>query len=170
MDTRTKRTVAKDRAVVAEQRFLDTEKQKSSTHIQLIAHEQKQIAKRLLSRLNHDHSLNTGSRSISEDSLHAIDRNISLNDASTINQSKSSANLSHKSRKIIFIPTAESLPRRRSTCSDGTTSDNQAVASDTENSIEEDDEETNRKLRKKTTSQAPAITVISPEENVLVLR
>ena len=68
MDTRTKHTVAQDRLIVAEKRTLDLERRKSSSHLQLLAFEQKQAEKKLSSYQN----LDKHHRSISEANLQHI--------------------------------------------------------------------------------------------------
>ncbi len=72
MDTRTKHIIAQDRLVVAEQRILDVERRKSSSHLQLLAFEQKQLEKKLSSFQNFDQSLRKHHRSISEANLQYI--------------------------------------------------------------------------------------------------
>ncbi|CAF1004374.1 unnamed protein product [Rotaria magnacalcarata] len=175
LNTRTKRTIAKDRLVVAEQRALEIERQKSISNLQLLAFEQKQLEKRLLSLQNLSHSPRVHKRSISEVNIHMMDRITSLNDALELNQSKSYTNLNNKNKNILFLPTINSLTRTVFTCCDGVLSANQVLTSDTESTEEEEEEgeeededeveedEGDSKFKNKKTIQPPEIAVIPPE-------
>ncbi|CAF3403002.1 unnamed protein product [Rotaria socialis] len=172
LNTRTKRTIAKDRLIVAEQRALEIERQKSVSNVQLLAFEQKQLEKRLLSLQNLSHSRRVHRRSSSEVNLHIMDRIISLNDTLELNQSKSYTNLNNKNKNILFLPATNSLRRIVSTCSDGELSANQVLKSDTESTEEDDeeqeDDEGNSKSTSKKTIQPPVTAVISPDEDILL--
>lgn len=109
LDTRTKHTVAKDRLIVAEQRLVDVERRKSSSHLQLITYEQKQLEKRLSSLQNLEHSSKLRHRSISEANLH-LNEMIQLKFPS--------------SQNLLSIPQMDDFQRRFSASSDGDWSEN----------------------------------------------
>ncbi|CAF0891807.1 unnamed protein product [Rotaria sp. Silwood1] len=164
LDSRTKRIIAQDRLIVAEQRILNVEKQKSASNLQLLAFEQKQVEKRLLSIQNSNQSVQFRQRSISEGNLQNIHQTASWNDTFDMNKSKLHTT---RNSNVSFLPQTNNIPRSFSVHSDRVTSENQVSASDTESNEEEEEEESNSKLSKKETIQLPVITIIPPEDDVL---
>ncbi|CAF2779747.1 unnamed protein product [Rotaria sp. Silwood2] len=171
LDSRTKRIIAQDRLTVAEQRIVDVERRKSASNLQLLAFEQKQVEKRLLSLHNPNQSVQLNQRSISEGNLNNIHQTASWNDTFDINQSKLYTN---KNPNTSFLSKTDNIPRSFSTYSDGLMPENQVLTSDTESNEEEEEEEeeekekeVNLKLNKKETIQPPVITIIPPEEDAL---
>ncbi len=145
MDTRTKRTIAQDRLLVAEQRTVDVERRKSASNIQSITFEQRQLEKKLSSLHNLEQSLHNRHRSISEANIH---RTVSWHDSSHINSSKSS------NQNLLSLPKMASSQRRISSYSDEDFSENPVLATDTES-----DDEENSKLK-----QPPIFAISPPEE------
>ncbi len=141
MNTRTKHTVAQDRLIVAEQRFLDVERKKSSSHRQLITYEQKQLEKRLSSLHNLDSSLQTRHRSISEANLHQI------NELSEIAYSKLYSSLNHSNQNLLSLPEHENFQRNIS------------------NSDPESDNDEKSKSITKKFFQLPIVSIIPPDED-----
>ncbi|CAF0880844.1 unnamed protein product [Rotaria sordida] len=163
LDSRTKRIIAQDRLIIAEQRILNVERQKSTSNLQLLTYEQKQLEKKLLSLQNSNQSIELRRRSISEGNIH---QTASRNDTSDINQSKLYTN---KNSNVLFLPKTNNIPASFSAYSDGLISENPVLTSDTENSEEEEEEERNSELRKQKPNQLPEITIIPPEDDVLHL-
>ncbi|CAF0917959.1 unnamed protein product [Rotaria sordida] len=167
LDSRTKRIIAQDRLIIAEQRILNVERQKSTSNLQLLTYEQKQLEKKLLSLQNSNQSIELRRRSISEGNIH---RTASRNDTSDIHQSKLYTN---KNSNVLFLPKTNNIPASFSAYSDGLISENPVLTSDTENSEEEEEEEEeeerNSEIRKQKPNQLPEITIIPPEDDVLHL-
>jgi hypothetical protein len=143
LDTRTKRTIAKDRLLVAEQRILDVERRKSASNLQSLAYEQKQIEKKLSSLHTLDQSLHSRHRSTSEANIH---RTTSWHGSSQINSSKSS------NQNLLSLP---KVGKSHRTYSNEDFLDNPIFTSDTES-----DDEYNSKQR-----QPPTVAIIPPEED-----
>ncbi len=157
MDTRTKHTVAKDRLIVAEQRILDVERRKSASNLELLAFEQKQLEKRLLSLHNFDQSLQIPRRSISEVNVH---QTTSWNQPLEMTHT----NLHHSNQNLLFLPKLENFQRTYSTHSDGNVSINPISNSDPESGDED-----NSKSIKNKSILLPIVAVIPPEGDRLFL-
>jgi len=149
LDTRTKHIVAKDRLIVAEQQIIDVERRKSASNLQLLAFEQKQLAKRLLSLHSVDQSSKVRHRSISEANLHH-------NETLGITQSKFYASLSYNNQNLLSLPKVDDIPQRLSPSSD-------------EDLSESGDEDNSKSIQNKKSFQPPILSVIPPEDDKLFL-
>ena len=192
MDTRTKHTIAQDRLIVAEQRILDAERRKSTSNIQLLAFEQRQLEKRLTtiySKLNAteiNRPLKMRGRSTSEIIFRNMRRTSSWTDTYSIHRSKLSLSLHTSNQNLLSLPKIDDMHRRFSAYSDGDTSDNPFFHLDSESGDEGEYSQSILKqsspkkttMRRKTNSKVwnsalkplpPIVAVIPPEEDILFL-
>lgn len=148
MDTRTKHTVAQDRCIVAEQRTLDVERQKSASQLQLLAFEQKQMERKLSSLQNLDQSMHHRHRSISEANLRTSHQ---LSESLDITFSRLHASLSHSNQNLLSLPRVDDLQRSSSSISDRSI-------------VFSSEDETSQSRRRTKTIALPRVAVIPPEE------
>jgi hypothetical protein len=190
LDIRTKHTIAQDRFIVAEQRILNAEKRKSTSNIQLLEFEQKQLEKKLVSLYSTLNSTVTNrplkmrGRSTSEVIFRNMRRTSSWTETLPIHRPKLSLSLHNSNQNLLSLPKIDDIHRRFSTDSD--TSENPFFNIDTESGEEGENSKSNPKVipLKKTTIKAksirknvdkrrkpllPIVAVIPPEEDVLFL-
>ena len=157
LDTRTKHIVAHDRWIVAEQRTLDVERQKSSSQLQLLAFEQKQVERKLSSLQNLEQSLlQQRHRSISEANLQNNHQLIESLDSSF---SRLHASLSQSNQNLLPLPRVDGLQRSFSSVSDRGIAENLFSNSDLASS----DEDNSKPMRRKPIL-LPEVAVIPPED------
>ncbi len=192
MDIRTKRTIAQDRLIVAEQRILDAERRKSAANIQLLAFEQKQLEKKLVSLYNNlnstitDRPLKMRNRSTSEVIFRNIRRTSSWTETLPIHRPKLSLSLHDNKKNFLSLPKIDDIQRRLSTSSDDDTPENPSFNIDTDSGEERENSKSNLKIipshgitiKKKTISKIadkrtkqllPIVAVIPPAEDILFL-
>ena len=143
--------MAQDRWIVAENRTLDVERQKSASQLQLLAFEQKQMERKLSSLQNLDQSAHKRHRSISEANLQTSHQ---LSESLDITFSKLHASLSHSNQNLLSPPRFDDLQRSFSSTSDR----------DIPEQILSTSEEDTTKLRRRKTIALPRVAVIPPEE------
>jgi len=192
LDIRTKHTIAQDRLIVAEHRILDAERRKSASNIQLLAFEQKQLEKKLVSlyknfnSTNIDRPLTTRGRSTSEIILRNRRRTSSWTEISPIHRSQLSVSLHNSNQNLLSLPKIDDIQRRFSLYSDDDTSENPFFHVDMESGEEEENSKYNFKIippkritiKKKIIPKVidqhnkllpPIVTIISPEEDIFFL-
>ncbi|CAF1208149.1 unnamed protein product [Adineta steineri] len=173
LDIRTKHTKAQDRLVVAEQRLVDVERRKSSTHLQSLAYEQKRIEKKLALLHNNinstysDQPLKMRNRSSSEVILPKIRPSKSMNEPLSIHLSKLSMSLQDSKQNLLSLPKIIDPGRRLSAYSDGDVSESSFFTSDMD-SGEDGETEDNKNL--KSHLQTIASKRLSIKRDKLLLR
>jgi hypothetical protein len=193
LDIRTKHTIAQDRLIVAEQRILDAERRKSASNIQLLAFEQKQLEKKLVSlyknfnSTNIDRPLTTRGRSTSEIIFRNRRRTSSWTETSPIHRSQLSVSLHNSNQNLLSLPKIDDIQRRFSLYSDDDTLENPFFHVDMGSGGEEEENSKynfkiippkritiKKKIIPKVSNQhnkllPPIVTIISPEEDIFFL-
>ena len=139
--------------MVAEQRILNIERQKSIINLRLLTFEQKQFEKRLLIFHGLDESFARGHRSRSEINTHQVP---SLNNKSDMNQRRTGNDSHPYHQPVLSQPNIANFQR---TSSDGFISEKR---NSTNSIINSEEDEQNKELKNKSV-QPPIITVIPPD-------